>query len=327
MDKQNIPWIEKYRPYNFKEIMLDKIVELEINNIIKKKEIPNLILTGTPGTGKTTTLLCLMYKLYGLYIKDAVLELNASNDRGIQSINTNVINFCNYVLPYKNEDVPYAQHKLVIFDEADNMTDKALPIISMLMDKYYKTTRFVFTCNTSFKIIESIQSRCKILRFKRLTKEQAINKLQDICIKENIKYKKDGLENIAVMSNGDMRLAISMLQLTCDKFSKINVSNVISACDKLSPVLIKEILLDCINNRLIEAIIKTYDLKQKGFSGVDIINSSFNILKLNICEDINEDIKIKLLYIISRHMADISRTLDTDVQLTSFLIDINNIVI
>ena len=113
-------------------------------NIIKKREIPNMILTGTPGTGKTTTLLCLMYKLYGPYIKDAVLELNASDDRGIQSINTNVINFCNYLLPYKGEDVPYAQHKLVIFDEADNMGDKTLPIISSLLDRYSKTCRFVF---------------------------------------------------------------------------------------------------------------------------------------------------------------------------------------
>ena len=327
MNKQikKIPWIEKYRPYNIRDIMLDKIVSLEINNIIKNKEIPNMILTGTPGTGKTTTLLCLIYKLYGPYIKDAVLELNASDDRGIQSINTNVINFCNYLLPYKDEDVPYAQHKLVIFDEADNMTDKALPIISMLMDKYYKTTRFVFTCNTSSKIIESIQSRCKILRFKRLTKEQAINKLEDICKKEELNYKIDALENIAVMSNGDMRLAINMLQLTNDKYNKITVKHVINACDKPSPMLIKDILLDCINNNLKDAINKTFELKQKGFSGIDIISNSFNVLKLNICDDINNDTKIKLLYIISEHLADISKFIDTDVQLTSFLIDLNNL--
>ena len=320
-----IPWIEKYRPINIRDIMLDKIVGLEIDNIIKTKEIPNMILTGTPGTGKTTTLLCLIYKLYGPYIKNAVLELNASDDRGIQSINTNVITFCNYLLPYKNEDVPYAQHKLVIFDEADNMTDKALLIISMLMDKYYKTTRFVFTCNTSYKIIESIQSRCKILRFKRLTKEQSTNKLEDICKIEKIKYKQDALETISVMSNGDMRLAINMLQITSDNYDKINVKNVISACDKPSPVIIKEILLDCINNKLVDAINKAFELKQKGFSGIDIISNSFNVLKLNICDDINNNTKIKLLNIISEHLYDISKTIDTDVQLTSFLVNLNNI--
>jgi replication factor C subunit 2/4 len=322
---KKIPWIEKYRPCNIKDIMLDRILQLEIDNIIKKKEIPNMILTGTPGTGKTTTLLCLIYKLYGPYIKDAVLELNASDDRGIQSINTNVINFCNYLLPYKGENVPYAQHKLVIFDEADNMTDKALPIISMLMDKYHKNTRFVFTCNTSSKIIESIQSRCKIFRFKRLSKEQSINKLEDICKRENVNYKTDALETIAVMSNGDMRIAINMLQLTNDKYERINLKNVVNACDKPSPIIIKEILLDCINNKLKDAINRAFELKQKGFSGIDIISYSFNVLKLNICDDINEDIKIKLLYIISEHLSDISKTIDTDVQLTSFLVDLNNL--
>ena len=322
---KRIPWIEKYRPINIKDIMLDNIINLEINNIIKKREIPNMILTGTPGTGKTTTLLCLMYKLYGPYIKDAVLELNASDDRGIQSINTNVINFCNYLLPYKGEDTPYAQHKLVIFDEADNMTDKALPIISMLMDKYHKTTRFVFTCNTSSKIIESIQTRCKILRFKRLTNEQAISKLKDICTAENVKCKKDALESIAVMSNGDMRLAINMLQLTCDKFDKVTVEKVIAACDKPSPMIIKEILLDCLNNNLIDAINKTYELKQNGFSGVDIISNAFYVLKLNISNDMSDDIKIKLLYVISEHLVDISKTIDTDVQLTGFLVALTGI--
>ena len=322
---KRIPWIEKYRPINIKDIMLDKIINLEINNIIKNREIPNMILTGTPGTGKTTTLLCLMYKLYGPYIKDAVLELNASDDRGIQSINTNVINFCNYLLPYKGEDVPYAQHKLVIFDEADNMTDKALPIISKMMDKYHKTTRFVFTCNTSSKIIESIQSRCKILRFKRLTNDQAISKLKDICITENVKYKTEALENIAIMSNGDMRLAINMLQLTCDKFNKVTVDNVNTACDKPSPMIIKEILLDCLNNKLIEAINKTYELKQNGFSGIDIISNAFYVLKLNISNDISDDIKIKLLYVISEHLVDISKTIDTDVQLTGFLVALTDI--
>lgn len=325
MNISKIPWIEKYRPISIDDIMLDKIVATEINNIIKNKEIPNMILTGTPGTGKTTTLLCLMHKLYGPYVKDAVLELNASDDRGIHSINTNVLNFCNYMLPYKNEKTPYADHKLIIFDEADNMTDKALPLISMLMDKYYKNTRFVFTCNTSSKIIESIQSRCKIIRFKRLTQEQSIKKLTDICIKEDLAYSKDGIEAISVLSNGDMRLAINQLQLTCDKYDKITTATVMKACDKPSPILIKDILLSCINKKFKESIKLTYDLKAKGFTGVDIITQAFYVLKMNICNDIDEEIKIKMLYVISEHMYEISKTIDTNIQLTSFLVNLSKI--
>ncbi len=321
-----IPWIEKYRPRNIEDIVMDDIINKEINNMIKNKDIPNMILTGTPGIGKTTTLLCLAHQLYGPHIQEAVLELNASDDRGVQSINTSVIDFCNYLLSYKNDKKsPYSKHKLIIFDEADNMTDKALPIISMLMDKYHETTRFVFTCNVSSKIIESIQSRCKILRFSRLNTDFIAKRLKEICNLEKVKSNKTALEDIAILSNGDLRSAINLLQLTNDRFGKITEDNVSITCDKPSAVLIKNIIVDCINKKLSDAIVGAYNLKNKGFTGVDIIYNSFNVLKLNICNDISEANKIKTLTIISEYMYSISKSMDTDIQLTSFLIDLNQI--
>ncbi len=321
-----IPWIEKYRPRNIEDIVMDDIINKEINNMIKNKDIPNMILTGTPGIGKTTTLLCLAHQLYGPHIQEAVLELNASDDRGVQSINTSVIDFCNYLLSYKNDKKsPYSKHKLIIFDEADNMTDKALPIISMLMDKYHETTRFVFTCNVSSKIIESIQSRCKILRFSRLNTDFIAKRLKEICNLEKVKSNKTALEDIAILSNGDLRSAINLLQLTNDRFGKITEENVSITCEKPSAVLINNIIVDCINKNLSDAIVGTYNLKNKGFTGVDIIYNSFNVLKLNICNDISEANKIKILTIISEYMYSISKSMDTDIQLTSFLIDLNQI--
>jgi DNA polymerase III delta prime subunit len=215
--------------------------------------------------------------------------------------------------------------KLIIFDEADNMTDKALPIISMLMDKYHETTRFVFTCNVSSKIIESIQSRCKILRFSRLHTDFISKRLGDICKLEKVKSNKTALEDIAVISNGDLRSAINLLQLTNDRFGKITEENVSITCDKPSAVLIKNIIIDCINKKLSEAITGAFTLKSKGFTGVDIIYNSFNVLKLNICNDISESNKIKILTVISEYMYSISKSMDTDVQLTSFLIELSNI--
>jgi replication factor C subunit 2/4 len=322
-----IPWIEKYRPQKIEEIVMDDVINKQILNIIKNKDIPNMILTGTPGIGKTTTLLCLARELYGPYANEAVLELNASDDRGIQSINTSVINFCNYLIPYKDDKKsPYSKQKLIIFDEADNMTDKALPIISMLMDKYHETTRFVFTCNVSSKIIESIQSRCKILRFSRLPIEFITKRLTEICKLEKVKFKKNALEEIAIISGGDLRSAVNLLQLTTDKFESITSENVSSTCDKPSAILIKNIIIDCIDKKLIEAIEKTYQLKEKGFTGADIINNSFNVLRLHICNDIKEEIKMKLLTVISEYMYNISKTMDTDILLTSFLIEMNNIL-
>ena len=102
-----IPWIEKYRPQKIEEIVMDDVINKQILNIIKNKDIPNMILTGTPGIGKTTTLLCLARELYGPYANEAVLELNASDDRGIQSINTSVINFCNYLIDEKGNFIKF----------------------------------------------------------------------------------------------------------------------------------------------------------------------------------------------------------------------------
>jgi replication factor C subunit 2/4 len=318
-----IPWIEKYRPTKINDLYLDKIILDEIKMAIKNKEIPNMILTGTPGIGKTTTILCLIRELYGPYASEAVLELNASDDRGMQPINNIVIPFCNYLLSYKDDPKSkYSKYKLIIFDEADNMGDKTLPIISSLLDRYHKTCRFVFTCNISSKIIESIQSRCKILRYTRLNLQFIKARLTEICLMENIFYKKDGIEYLAILSNGDMRNAIKLLQSTADMNKEITFDGVANACDKPPPLLIKDILKYCIENKLKDAIRLYMELKSKGFTGNDIITNSFSVLKLNITNDISDTNKIKLLNVISEYMFLLSKYMDTETQLMSFLIDL-----
>ena len=149
------------------------------------------------GSGKTTTILCIAKMLYGKYFKDTVLELNASDDRGIKTINSGVIgNFCHFKLPYTDEDKDkYCKHKLIILDESDNMTEKVLPIISMLMDTYYNTTRFVFTCNSSAEINETIRTKCRIWRYGQLSNELIIERLKIICENEDVKYTKQGENN------------------------------------------------------------------------------------------------------------------------------------
>jgi replication factor C subunit 2/4 len=329
MENKNIPWIEKYRPVKIEDVIADENILIEMNNIIKNKNIPNMIFTGTPGIGKTTTILCIAHKLYGKYMKDAVLELNASDDRGIKTINNGIVgDFCNHKLSYADDDKnKYAQHKLIILDESDNMTEKVLPLISNLMDVYHKTTRFVFTCNTSSKIIESIQSRCKIIRFMRLNLDMLTNRLERILIIENqnkiknkIKYDKESLKEIATLSGGDMRYSINLLQLISDRFGNITLKNISILCDYPSYEIIAKIFNLIKNKNIKDALIESYKLKETGYSVNDIFTTMFQFLKSSN-ELIDEEYKMNILYILSNYLYNISKFTDTDINLTAFVLE------
>jgi replication factor C subunit 2/4 len=319
----NTLWIEKYRPVKFDDVIADKNIIKEINLIIKNKDIPNMIFTGTPGIGKTTTILCIAKQLYGKYFKDTVLELNASDDRGIKTINSGAIgNFCSFKLPYTDEDKnKYCKHKLIILDESDNMTEKVLPIISMLMDTHYKTTRFVFTCNSSSKIIESIQTRCKIIRFTRLSIEMVSDRLERILKLENVKYDKKILNEIALISDGDMRYGINFLQLLVDRFGLVNKDNFNKIYENPSNDILYNILNLISKSNIKSALIDIHKLKNSGFSVYDIFTGYFNYFK-SINNTINEDLKIQLMIILSGYLFTTSKYNDTDINLTNFILDI-----
>ena len=329
----SIPWIEKYRPIKIQDVIADDNILQEINNIIKNKNIPNMIFTGTPGIGKTTSILCIARKLYGPYTKDAVLELNASDERGIKTINNGIIgDFCNHKMPYKDEDIgKYASHKLIILDESDNMTEKVLPVISNLMDTYHKTTRFVFTCNTSSKIIESIQSRCKIIRFTRLNIDTMIERLENIIKIENVNIKKktdkiaytlEGLKEIAELSGGDMRYGINILQLVSDRFRNITTKNISIICDIPSCDILEKILIFIKSKDIKSALLESYKLKESGYSVNDIFTALFHYLKTAPVEIIDEGYKMQILYILSYYMFGISKFTDTDINLTAFILEL-----
>lgn len=312
-----IPWIEKYRPKSVDDLVVNESTLNKINRIIRDKDMPNIIITGVPGIGKTTTILCIARYLLGRYREQGVLELNASDDRGIKSVQDSIIYFCKkkMELPY-DENRKYSHHKIVLLDEADNMTKKAQQLVKNLMEKYQNSTRFAFTCNNSSDIIEAIQSRCIIFRYRRLSSIQLTKRLVIICEKENVTYTNTGIEALVVTSQGDMRQAINNLQLTYHGYKTVTPDNVYRLCDKPHPLIIKNIFLECYKKNFKKALVLLTKLMEDGYSSSDISISMINTLKSIKIKEIDEPTKIKFMTEVSKAALVISRGINTPLQLT-----------
>jgi replication factor C subunit 2/4 len=305
--KKYIPFIEKYRPNNFDDLILPIQMQCKITNIIKTKSLPNIIITGSPGTGKTSTILCLAKKILGKDYKNMLLELNASNNRTLEFINTTVAYFCK-----KKLSINSTTQKLIIFDEADNITKKAQNLLANLMEEHLHNTCFAFTCNDSSKIIESIQSRCMILRYTPMTAENIKKRLEIICQKENITYEENGINAIIFISQGDIRQAINNLETTFYGYKIITEENVYKLCYHPHPNIIIEIIKECVEVNIIKAIEYIHELKNEGYCNNDILLTLINSLKeINI----DEDVRINFTKIISDCYIIVSDGIDTNLQL------------
>lgn len=308
----NLPWIEKYRP-----ILLDDIVgnEETINRLKVFGEdgnLPNLIISGPPGTGKTTSILCLARQLLGANVyKEAVMEMNASNDRGIDVVRNKIKMFAQ-----KKVTLDKGRHKIIILDEADSMTDGAQQALRRIMEIYSSTTRFCLACNNSEKIIEPIQSRCAILRYTKLTDKQILRRLLEVCDLEKLSYTDDGLEAIIFTAQGDMRQAINNLQSTHNGFGHINSENVFKVCDEPHPLLVKQMLENCMEQKLDEAMKILSHLWKLGYSAEDIINVIFRVCKT---AQMPEYIKLEFIKLIGLTHARISQGLNSLLQLNALL--------
>jgi len=310
MNKEDLPWIEKYRPTKIAYILFDDILRSKFNRIMELKLYPNLILMGNPGVGKTSTLLAFAKQVTGKYYNEAVLELNASDNRGLDIVDKMIIHFCKKIVTNdKGEKIM----KFIIFDEADNITPKAQYVISDLIDQFNSTTIFTFTCNDSTQIIESIQSKSLLIKFNKVGEKNMINRLEEICRLEKINISRDIIKEIIVNSDGDMRSALINLEVINKGLKDADKKNYLSLMtNKIEKNLLDKILIGLIEGNFYDCVKEYKEIKKNGYSNIDIIFNLINHVKI---VDIEEDVRIRLMTRLSKTFVILNDKSETDVQM------------
>jgi replication factor C small subunit len=265
-------WVEKYRPETLSDIVGQKEIIGSLEALIKDPtDMPHLMFSGSAGVGKTTTALCLSRQILGEYAKDYTLELNASDERGIEMVREKVKKFSRFA---GMVDIPF---KIIILDEADEMTSAAQTALRRIIEDAAKICRFILVANNVSKIIEPLQSRCAAFKFTTIAEADVIARLEEIAKKEKVKTDKKGLKEIYEYTEGDLRHAINLMQATAS-LGGITEENVKASAGLTKTSDVDEVLKIALSGKVTEArekmieLIKVYGMSESDF--LKYINSA-----------------------------------------------------
>jgi len=279
-------WTEKYRPEKFEDMVGQQEIIKRVSSLVQAMNIPHLLLAGPAGTGKSTLALIIVKQLFGNKWKENYLELNASDERGIDVIRQKVKDFAR---TKAIESIPF---KVIFLDEADALTKEAQQALRRTMENYSNTCRFIMSCNYSSRIIDPIQSRCVIFRFKLLEKKDIKKRIEFIAKNEKLSITEDAYNTLYEASEGDCRRAINILQATSSISPDINSEMIMMIASKTKPADIKVVLDYALAGDFINSRNKLLDVMLKeSISGTDVIKA---IQKEIWNLQIEPEIKVKL---------------------------------